>query len=47
VSPRQTRAVSLHQRRQVHLGAVKALLIEAIDRYSVADADFIADGPNV
>ena len=29
VGDRQTRAVSLHQRRQVHLGAVKALFIEA------------------
>ena len=47
VSDRQTRAVSLHQRRQVHLGAVKALLIEAIDPYPVADGDFVADGPNV
>jgi hypothetical protein len=39
--------VSLRQRRQVHLGAVKALLIETVDSYPVANADFVADGSNM
>jgi len=32
---------------KVHLEAVKALLIEAIDPRPVASADFVADGLNV
>jgi hypothetical protein len=47
LSHRQVGAVSVRQRRQIHLRAVKAFLIHAVDPDGMTDANLVADRPDV